>query len=197
MLARALMPRLLMLAAAILAWPVQAAHVLAPVMLVATPQMHNVIYGGSVVLVLPMGEDRHIGFIVNRPTDRKLGQLFPQHPPSQKVPEPVFFGGPSVSKMVFAIVNRANNPGGASFEIARGLFAIFDGATVDRMIESESDHARFFTGLVSWQPGELAQEINRGLWYVAKPDASVVLRKPTQGLWEELVSRLRGAQGAI
>lgn len=197
MLAHSLKPGLLMFAAALLAWPAQAAHVLAPIMLVATPQMRHAIYGNSVVLVLPMGEDRHIGFIINRPTDRKLGQLFPEHEPSKKVPDPVFYGGPSVSKMVFAIVNRSDNPGGMSLEVARGLFAIFDGATVDRMIESESDHARFFTGLVTWQPGELAQEINRGLWYVAKPDANVVLRKPTQGLWEEMVSRLRVAQGTI
>ena len=186
----------LLLLFAVLA-PAHAAHVLAPVMLVATPQLHHAVYGGSVILVFPVGEDRHIGFILNRPTERKLGELFPGHAPSQKIAGPVFFGGPAVSKMLFAIVNRNENPGGVSLELERGLFAIFDGATVDRVIESEPEHARFYTGLVTWQPGELAQEINRGLWYVGKPDAGVVLRKSTSGLWEELVSRLRVAGGAI
>lgn len=69
------------------------------------------------------------------------------------------------------------------------LFVAFDGATVDRIIETEPERARFVAGLVAWRAGELREEIERGLWYVLEPDAALVLGKPAEGLWEELVRR--------
>ena len=74
-----------------------------------------------------------------------------------------------------------------------GLYAAVDEETVDRIIRAESDHARFVAGLVVWRRGELRAEIERGAWYVLPPDAHLAVRKPSQGLWEELVrvSKLR------
>ena len=88
---------------------------------------------------------------------------------------------------------RSQNPGGESFELMPGLYAAVDEETVDRIIRTESDHARFVAGLVVWRRGELSAEIERGAWYVLPPGARLVLRKPSQGLWEELVriSQLR------
>ena len=76
-----------------------------------------------------------------------------------------------------------------SLELMPGLFATFDRQTVDQIIASDAKHARFVAGLVLWQQGELRDEIGRGAWYVLEPDVGVALRKPTQGLWEELVRR--------
>lgn len=177
--------------------PARAADIAQPVMLIAAPQLNDPVYGRSVLLVAPIGEDRHIGFIINRPTGKRLGQLFPEHGPSQKIAGPVFFGGPIDRDMLFAIVERADSPGGISLQLGTELFSSFDGATVDRIIEAEPEHARFYTGLVAWRSGELAQEINRGLWFLAKPDAAVVLRKSTQGLWEEMLTRSQNAANMI
>ena len=47
-----------------------------------------------------------------------------------------------------------------------------------------------------WRPGELAEEIKRGAWYILEPDAGIAMRKP-EGLWEELVGRSRAARLAI
>jgi putative AlgH/UPF0301 family transcriptional regulator len=95
--------------------------------------------------------------------------------------------------VVFALVERKQSPGGQSFELMPGLYAAVDEETVDRIIRTESDHARFVAGLVVWQRGELRAEIERGAWYVLPPDAHLAVRKPSQGLWEELVriSKLR------
>ena len=67
-----------------------------------------------------------------------------------------------------------------------GLYVAVDAETVDRIMRTESDHARFVAGLVVWQRGELRAEIERGAWR-ARPDAHLALQKPSQGLWEELV----------
>jgi putative transcriptional regulator len=163
-----------------------------PVLLVANPKLGE-FYHGTVLIVRPVGNDQHIGFIVNRPTQITLGKLFPEHEPSKRVKDPVFLGGPDNVSMIFAVVERDGSPGGKSLPLMDHLFVAIDEKTVDEIIEHESDHARFFAGMVAWKPGELAEEIRRGLWFVMKPDADLVLRHSTAGMWDELLMRTRGA----
>jgi putative AlgH/UPF0301 family transcriptional regulator len=166
----------------------RAADVSAPVLLVATPELRE-FYGGTVLMTRPVGDGRHIGFILNRPTNLTLGKLFPEHPPSRRVAEPVFLGGPEFSTMIFAVVRREVTPSARSILLTDDLFLAVDRETVDSIIEKEADHARFFAGLVAWQPGELEREIEEGCWTTLEPDPGVVLRKSTEGLWEELVKK--------
>ena len=160
-----------------------------PVILVAKREMRDTLYGATILIVRNLGNDAHVGFIVNRPTATRLGELFPADAPSQKVPDPVYLGGPFNTEMIFALVKRSESPGGRSFQLTQDLFVATDAATVDRIIAAESGHARFFAGLVAWQPGELRAELKRGLWYVLEPEADLVLRKSTENLWDELVSK--------
>jgi putative transcriptional regulator len=160
--------------------------------LVAKPELQDAVYGRTVLIVTPFGIDQHLGFIINRPTRFTLGKIFPQHAPSQKVLDPVFFGGPMDPRAIFALVARAESPGGGCIAMMPGLFAAFDGRTVDRIIEANPDDARFVTGLVVWRPGELRYEIEQGAWYVLRSEAKLAIREP-EGLWEELVRRAQRA----
>ena len=54
-----------------------------------------------------------------------------------------------------------------------------------------------FVGTVVWNPGELEEELKRGAWYVLEPDPEVVLRRKTEGLWEELVHRAQISANGI
>jgi putative transcriptional regulator len=159
-----------------------------PLILVAKPELRDNLYGSAILVVTPLGGDQHVGFIVNRPTANSLSSVFPDHAPSQKVVDPVYLGGPMGSQLIFAMVQRRDNPDGKSLPVMPGLFVAFDATTVDRIIESESEHARFVAGLVTWRPGELRAEIEGGAWYVLAPDPALVMREP-EGLWEELVRR--------
>src|SRR3990172_11783663 len=73
-------------------------------LLVASPGLRDADYRHSVVLVVPIENDRHLGVIINRPTRRSLASLFPEHQPSKNVAEPVFFGGPMSRGAVVAVV---------------------------------------------------------------------------------------------
>jgi putative transcriptional regulator len=159
-----------------------------PLILVAKPELQDKLYGATILVVTPVGGGQHAGFIVNRPTQLTLGTIFPEHGPSQKIVDPVYLGGPIQSQMIFALVQRRENPGGNSFEMMPGLFATFDGDVVDRIIETDASHARFVAGLVAWRAGELKDEIKKGAWYVLEPDAALLMRN-TDGLWEEMVRR--------
>jgi putative transcriptional regulator len=174
---------------ALLAVAATAAHAVdlsKSMILVAKPELVDQLYGSTILVVTAVGNDQHAGFIVNRPTNVTLGQLFPEDDPSRKVVDPVYLGGPLSSQVIFALVERKQSPGGHSIELMPGLHVAVDVETVDRIMRTESDHARFVAGLVVWQRGELRSEIERGAWYVLPPDAHLALLKPSQGLWEEL-----------
>jgi putative transcriptional regulator len=183
---RSLAQFLVLAVLAISAAAAQATDLSKSLILVAKPELTDVLYGSTVIVVTPIGGEQHAGFIVNRPTGVKLGQIFPEDGPSQKVVDPVYLGGPVNPQVIFALVESSRSPGSQSFELMPGLYAAVEADTVDNIIRSEPDRARFVAGLVLWKAGELQQEIERGAWYVLAPDAHLALQ-PSQGLWEELV----------
>lgn len=166
-----------------------AASIDEPVLLIAQRELQSPLYSSTVLLVKPLANGSHIGFIVNKPTKMTLGELFPEHEPSKKVADPLFLGGPADLNMVFALVERHDGTHGDSLQITPDLFLAAEAKAVDHIIESEADHARFFVGLVVWRPGELDEELRQGLWFVEKPDTKLILGKKTDKLWEGLVHR--------
>ncbi|TMH69974.1 MAG: YqgE/AlgH family protein [Betaproteobacteria bacterium] len=169
-----------------LAW---SADITDTVLLVAKRNLKDRIYGSSILVARPLGDDRHVGFIVNKPTTMTLGKLFPKHLPSQKVVDPVYLGGPTGPEVIFAMIKGRESPGGRSLQLAPGFYVAFD--------KSQPQQARFFAGMVLWQPMELGEEVRRGLRYVLEPQPEILLRKSTDGLWEELVGRAERKDNTI
>ena len=168
-----------------------------PIILVAKRQLQDRLYGSTILIARPIGADRHVGFIVNKPTQMTLSKLFPTHEPSKKVVDPVFLGGPISTEVIFALVQGRDSPGGRSIKILDDLYLAIDSEVVDQVIEKQSARARFFAGMVLWKPGELADEVKKGLWYVNDARADIVLRKSTEGMWEELLGRSERKANAI
>lgn len=159
--------------------------------LVATPRLVDPSYRQTVLMVVPTDNNRHVGFIINRPTTRTLSSLFPDHEPSKKVVDPVYFGGPMSRSALFAVVKAERNPGGGSIGMMKNLFFCMRVDVVDKVIEGMPNDARYYVGYVEWRPGELRAELNRGLWYVMNPDSGAVFRKNTETMWEEMVKLAR------
>jgi putative transcriptional regulator len=196
------LPALFMAACAIaaIAWssPARPADIDADsIILIAKRQLQDKLYGSTILIARPIGADRHVGFIVNKPTQMTLGKLFPTHEPSRRVTDPVFLGGPVSPEVIFALVQGNQSPGGRSIKILDDLYLAIDSDVVDRVIEKQPAQARFFAGMVLWRPGELAEEVKKGLWFVNDAKADVVLRKSTESMYEELVGRSERKANAI
>jgi putative transcriptional regulator len=159
--------------------------------LVASPALNDPDYRHAVLIAVPVEGNRHVGIIINRPTQRSLASLFPEHEPSKQVRDPVFLGGPMLRRAIFAMVRTDHSPGGGSIQIMKHLYLATQGTVVDEIIEKTPNDARYFVGYVAWRPGELRQEIDRGLWHVLDADEEIVFRKDTDSLWEELLRRAR------
>jgi len=160
-----------------------------PLLLVAQPELQSAVFGSAILFVKPTPEGGHIGLIINRPTTARLGDLFPEDEPSKKVADPLYLGGPEGYNRVFALVDKRDTAGKEALQMMPGVFLVADGNAIDRVIAADPEHARFFLGLVTWEPGQLDSEIERGMWFVDQADAKLVLEKKTDGLWETLVRR--------
>lgn len=158
-----------------------------PMLLAASPSLKGP-YTHTALLVVPMG-NKHIGFILNRSTQTPMSVAFPEHAPSAKVVDPIYFGGPEAPDALFALLPR--DPGQPSIHLFGDVYMTANVKSIDRIIETTPNDARYFAGFVGWMPEELAAEIAKGFWYVGDADASVVFRKDAgEELWNDLSKRL-------
>jgi putative transcriptional regulator len=170
------------------------------ILLVAHPAFRDLEYRQTVLIAAPAPNGGHVGVILNRPTRRSLGSLFPEHEPSKKVLEPVFYGGPFSRGALVALVRADDAPGSGSVLLMKNLYLAFRANTIDHVIETTPNEARYFVGYVGWRPGELKSEIDRGLWSVLNAEVDTIFRKDTDSLWEELLQstkRIRAGDPAL
>jgi putative transcriptional regulator len=175
---------ILALAALLLTAPVHAQE--EAMILVAHPAFRDLEYRQTVLIAAPAPNGGHVGVILNRPTRRSLGSLFPEHEPSKKVIDPVYYGGPFSRGALVALVHADQSPGQGAVLLMKDLYLAFRANTIDHVIETTPNEARYYVGYVGWRPGELKSEIDRGLWSVQGADLEMVFRKDTEGLWDEL-----------
>jgi putative transcriptional regulator len=161
------------------------------ILLVAHPAFRDLEYRQTVLIAAPAPNGGHVGVILNRPTRRSLESLFPEHEPSKKVVDPVYYGGPFSRGALVALVRAHEAPGSGSVPLMKDLYLAFRANTIDHVIETTPNEARYFVGYVGWRPGELKSEIDRGLWSVLDAQVDTVFRKDTEGLWEELLQSTR------
>jgi len=188
---RALAGVLLAAAASLPGAPGALAQEDAAVLLVAHPMFRDLEYRRTVLIAAPTPNGGHVGVILNRPTRRSLASLFPEHEPSKKVVGPVYYGGPFSSSALVALVRADAAPGEGAVRLMQHLYMAFRATTIDHIIESAPNAARYYIGYVGWLPGELRNEIDRGLWAVIDADVDEVFRENTEGMWEELFEQSR------
>ncbi len=166
-------------------------------LLVAHPAFRDLDYRQTVLIAAPAPNGGHVGVILNRPTRRSLGSLFPDHEPSRKVMDPVYYGGPFSRGALVALVRADVNPGAGSVPLMKNLYLAFRANVIDQVIETTPNEARYYVGYVGWRPGELRGEIDRGLWSVLSADLDTVFRKDIDGMWEELLQQSRRIRAGV
>jgi len=64
-----------------------------------------------------------------------------------------------------------------------GVVAVLDGETVERIIETTPNAARYFVGMMFWEPDQLENQVRNRLWEVcpAKPETVFPVHAPELG----------------
>src|SRR5438132_1646356 len=123
--------------------------------LIAHPAFRDLEYRQTVLIAAPAPNGGHVGVILNRPTRRSLGSLFPEHEPSKKVLDPVFYGGPFSRGALVALVKADHSPGAGSVLLMKDLYLAFRADTTDHLHEATADQCGHYDGHVGADAGGL------------------------------------------
>jgi putative transcriptional regulator len=166
-------------------------------LLVASPELRDPSFRGSVVLLLDHDDDGSLGVILNRPTAVVVSSVLPAWTPAISPPEVLFEGGPVSRDSALAVVQvpaEASEPIG--FRRVVGDLGILDLDTPADVVASALSGMRVFAGYAGWGAGQLETELQEGSWYVVDsvgrdvfvPDAAhlrrdVLRRQPGELAW--------------
>ena len=149
-------------------------------------------YKQAVIAVGPPAVDGgHYGVILNLPSRATMAQMFPDFAPARAIKGPLYIGGPNHYRVIFAMTTIKPEGEKNAVPMGGGIWLYISAKAIDRLIETHPNDARYYVGIVFWRPGELDQEIKRGLWRAMPLDTKELFRPDVGTLWR----RLGGTKG--
>ena len=208
----------LLLASAIVAGPpgasvVRAAHArtiqllpgavkaLAPgKLLIASRDLPDPNFAGTVVLIIEHDERATMGLVVNRQSEVTLATVFKQAKPGAG-PAPTFFlGGPVQKDAVVGLLRATDAPGGDDTRRVSGDVYLLSGrAPLEHQIVAGADpsRCRVYLGYAGWASGQLEEETVQHAWYVLPGTADLIFDPHPDSLWDRLIVRTEGLSAGI
>ncbi len=162
----------------------------APVLLLAMPQVVDPFFRRSVVLLVAHEPDGSLGFVVNRDTELKVVEILRDlELPWGGDPElRAGFGGPvqpQVGTVLFA--PEAGDPLPAlpaASEVAPGIRLTQHLTELAALASRPPARCRLLLGYAGWGEGQLVEEIRRNDWLTAPVDRDLVFGRDTDAVWE-------------
>lgn len=165
-------------------------------LLVATPELRDPAFAGTVVLVLDSEESGSLGVVLNRPSELPVEEVLRPWAGVVAAPEVLFRGGPVETDGALAVALRDGDDSDA--EAALGLravvdrLAVLDLETPVELVVGGLAALRIFAGYAGWGAGQLEREIDDGSWYVVAGLARDVFRADTATLRRDVLRRQPG-----
>jgi putative transcriptional regulator len=158
--------------------------------LIAEPFLPGDYFNRSTVLLVQCTEEGDVGFILNKPTDFQVKDLFKGFPEFESN---AFIGGPVSNDKLFFL----HTLGGKiqdSLQVSDRLFwsGNFDHLTsLIRAGLVGEEEVRFFLGYSGWATGQLATEIADHSWVVVEPTVESILTSD-ENFWNESIKTIGG-----
>jgi putative transcriptional regulator len=165
------------------------------VLLVATPQLTDPNFVRSVIYLLDHGDGGSLGFIINRPLEVPLSDLWTEAPAGLSDAHIAAEGGP-VDKHKGLLLHceptlLGAQPMGEGVAIGGDLSALAERWAMG----SDLSGPRLFLGHSGWTPGQLQNEIDDGAWMVRPGRLDLLIApRPSDLLWQQL---LEGRSGGM
>ncbi len=154
-------------------------------LILADPSLREPTFRQSVLLLTEHSANigAH-GYILNRPMEKKVGDLLFAPEFESLADIPVFIGGPvSTEHLTFASLGWSDS--GGSLQFTTHLSA--KQALLHQM---EGYAIRAFVGYAGWTQGQLEDELERKAWITHQPEPQVLDTANLDGLWKRLLRPL-------
>ncbi len=150
-------------------------------LLIAHPSLMDPNFRRSVLIVSTSDpQEGSFGLVVNRATEKTVGELLPDHELGLLEDLPVFFGGPVArDQLTFA-----------AFQWIDDVLQIRTHLLLDEARELAADgegSVRAFLGYAGWSKGQLEGELQQKAWLVQKPDQDILDIEKCLELWPTIM----------
>lgn len=165
----------------------------AGMLLVATPALLDPNFVATVVLLLDVDDEGALGVVLNRPSPVAVAEVLEPWGEAVAEPEVVFQGGPVGTEAALAVaLLRDPDDEPVGFRGVHGRLGLLDLDTPLELLAGSLDQVRIFAGYAGWGPGQLADEVDEGSWYVVPAQDSDAFRDDTEMLWRDVLRRQPG-----
>ncbi len=157
--------------------------------LIAEPLLNDANFTRSVILLCEHSDEGSVGFVLNHPTEIRLGDIIDGLPSGGPT---VFKGGP-VQPDTLHLMHRVPHYLGQGKKITNGVYwggsfdDLYDLATNKPVKESD---IRLFLGYSGWAPGQLEDEIKEGTWLIADASEDMIFNASNDELWKLAIASL-------
>ena len=158
--------------------------------IISEPLLSGNFFGRSTVLLVEHSPDGSVGFILNKPLEAKINELFIM--PTGYIPQ-LFVGGPVGGDSLFYIHTLGDQIQGSS-HVKDELYWGGDFEALKSAIASGNvgpGQVKFFVGYSGWSAGQLENEIAENSWLVTDADTSLVMNSD-RNFWNESVRNAGG-----
>lgn len=154
---------------------------LTAILIVARGGLPDPLFGDSMVLVMNNLAPGPIGVIVNRPTNIRVANLFPDMKRLAKFADKVYFGGPVGLGSVWFIF-RAARPQERAVQAFEGVYLSTDRRVLSELLARHNpmEGLRIYIGHSSWAPGQLESEISDGDWIAQAADSDSIFNNKSE-----------------
>jgi putative transcriptional regulator len=165
----------------------------AGVILVASPQLSDPNFLHAVIFLVDHGDKGSLGFIVNRPLDVHLHEIWTEVPAGLSASRAAAEGGP-VERNKGLLLHADMTLAGAQ-PMGAGIAVGGDVVALERRFQKGCDECgpRLFLGHSGWMPGQLDDELREGAWIIRPGRREWLLDSaPPENLWQMMIDGRSG-----
>lgn len=165
-----------------------------PILLLAMPQVTDPFFYRSVVLLLHHQDEGSIGFIVNRPTGVKIGDILDdlEIPWLGNEEALAFFGGPVEPQLgtLLYCPREEVSPADTEKEVIPGVVLTQHVGDLKSLAEEPPTTFRLLLGYAGWGEGQLEEEILRHDWIVAPTREDLIFSEDPEEAWRQALESI-------
>jgi len=155
---------------------------LAGSLLLAHPALRDANFRRTVVLMTADAEEGAMGVVLNRPLDKRLGELGGDFALGPLASVPIFRGGPVKGDQLILAAWQTQPHG---FQLHLGL----DPERAGGLLTEDGVHLRAFFGYAGWGAGQLKNELKHKSWIVVDAPTDLFAQPGDASLWRNSLSR--------
>jgi putative transcriptional regulator len=151
-------------------------------LLIAIPELHDVNFFRTVVILFQHTEEGASGVILNRPSDVTVARVWDEvaKQPSECL-DFVNVGGPVEGPLISLHASLAL----AEAPVLSGVFLSMERDNLNELVSQSEQAFKIFSGYSGWGPGQLESEIEQGGWLTLPASSEHVFDSP-EGLWKQV-----------